>query len=1104
MILETILLAGLLYGGAKYWTRKEAQKKVSDRKPSQNKISPGKHSPQKLRKDKKELVVAYAELAEKQVEKYVKLCGLSTVLVGTGVLVNPFFTAVGLLFFLPPALFVLKRAYENFIRRRKLTLDLYETVFLPGLFVTGYFFTATFSYFLYLLSLKLLLKIKDNSCKNITDFLTGFSDKVWIVKENMEMEVPFSSIQQGDIISVKGGQIIPADGVVTFGFAAVDQHQLTGDALPMEKKVGDPVFSSTLVVNGTIHFRVERFGRETVVANIASILNQTIEYKTNKETVGDKVAGESILPTFALAIIAYPFTGGIGSLAVLASYIGADAQIFVPLSALNFMKASSLNGILIKDGRSLEYLSKVDTVIFDKTGTLTTEDLMVAEIYWSAPYKKKDILELAALAEKRQTHPIAKAILKEAEEWGIDVGNVDDISYEAGFGIKVQMPDYTIYAGSQRFMEMEHIDIPLEMQLRLRDCLNKGNSFILIAKDRKVAGGIEMKITIRPEVKKIMHYLKRKKKTIYMITGDTQHSAKAMAEELGIRHYFFETFPEQKAEIVDQLLDEGRTLCYIGDGINDSIAMKKAQVSISLSGASSIARDTAGIILLDGTLRNINKLFEIGTSFGTNINNSLALAIIPGLVNIGSVFFFHSGIYLALFLYYVSLPLNLANSFYPLAKFREKKFGLPLLTPPDQEEQFYTVPKFTLDKNNMKEFHKELKRFQENFQDCFSNREFRRHFNKYMNYQFSDLEYETNKSLALIVKNDQKQARPDLISDIQWDNEKLLSKYRDMVAGELGEPNGVVIFEEGGFAKEDSDFVGIGRQYSRSLAKVENCQVCVFTAYASSKGYAFLDSRLFLPENWFSDDYQKQREKCQVPDSLVFKTKPQLAAEMLTTLRDQIPFSWVLADSSYGKSPDFLRAVEACKGVIYFVSTTPDTLCWLNAPITRKKQYTYRGQLRGKTVLASPAEKPMTVAELAQSIHGFFWFRRMVSAGTKGPIEYEFTKRRIILAKNGLPDRAVWLIMQRTLDSKPICRYFISNAPLSTPLPSFIWLSGLPWAMEQCLEEGKGELRMDQYEDRTYSGWHHHMRITMLAHFFLWRLKSKAGKRSTEYEAYAA
>ena len=327
-----------------------------------------------------------------------------------------------------------------------------------------------------------------------------------------------------------------------------------------------------------------------------------------------------------------------------------------------------------------------------------------------------------------------------------------------------------------------------------------------------------------------------------------------------------------------------------------------------------------------------------------------------------------------------------------------------------------------------------------------------------------------------------------------------------MVAEDLGEPSGALLFDESGFVKKGDESIGVAKQYCGSLGKVENCQVGVFAAYVSSQGYAFLDTRLFIPEKWFSADYQDRREKCEMPEEVSFKTKPQLAAEMLKDLYDSqsVPFKWVLADSVYGDNPDFIQAVEACAGVSYFVAVSSNTHCWFTAPMTRKRQYRYGGQLLEKTVLEATEKKPITVEDLAKNIHDTFWYRRRVSEGTKGPIEYEFTRRRVILSHQGLPTEEVTLVIRRTLGEKPIYRYFLSNASLSTRLPTFVWLSGLRWAIEQCLEEGKTELGLDHYEVRKYRGWYHHMLTTMLAHFFLWHLKIRLGKKSTVYYAFAA
>jgi SRSO17 transposase len=204
-----------------------------------------------------------------------------------------------------------------------------------------------------------------------------------------------------------------------------------------------------------------------------------------------------------------------------------------------------------------------------------------------------------------------------------------------------------------------------------------------------------------------------------------------------------------------------------------------------------------------------------------------------------------------------------------------------------------------------------------------------------------------------------------------------------------------------------------------------------------------------------------------------------------------------VADCLYGQSPTFLDAVDACVGRTALVAIPSETRCWLQRPQTEAKSYRYKGEARAKRVVGAPNSVPSTVAAVATSLPPSSWYRRQVSEGTKGPIVYAFARQRVTLCQDGLPDRTVWLLIKRTLGAEPSYAYAISNAPASTPLSTLVWLSGLRWAVEQCFEEGKTELGMAHYEVRKYTGWHHHMLTTMLAHFFLWHLKIHLGKKSS-------
>ena len=410
----------------------------------------------------------------------------------------------------------------------------------------------------------------------------------------------------------------------------------------------------------------------------------------------------------------------------------------------------------------------------------------------------------------------------------------------------------------------------------------------------------------------------------------------------------------------------------------------------------------------------------------------------------------------------------------------------------------FAIPTFDLVPSDVEGFMEELWEFQSAFHDCFARSEPRAHFFDYMVGQFSTLERKSIEPMALQVEGGTIRGLQRFISDVVWDEEQMRWNYHQLVAEEMGDPDGVLMFDETGFVKKGKDSVGVARQYCGTLGKVENCQVGVFAGYASRQGYALVDKRLFLPEVWWTDAYTARRAKCNVPEALTFQSKPQLAAAMVQAMVQEglLPFKYVVADCLYGNSPDFLAAVDACVGVTALVAISSETRCWLQRPQTADRCYMYKGEAHSKRVVVGPEHTPRTVAAVAADLPASCWYPRKVSEGTKGPIVYAFARQRVTLCKEGLPERTVWLVIKRTLGADPVYSYAISNAPASTPLRTFVWLSGVRWAIEQCFAEGKTELGMAHYEVRKYPGWHHHMLTTMLAHFFLWHLKLHLGKKS--------
>jgi SRSO17 transposase len=254
--------------------------------------------------------------------------------------------------------------------------------------------------------------------------------------------------------------------------------------------------------------------------------------------------------------------------------------------------------------------------------------------------------------------------------------------------------------------------------------------------------------------------------------------------------------------------------------------------------------------------------------------------------------------------------------------------------------------------------------------------------------QFSKLERKSIEPMALKVEGGTIRGLQRFISDVVWDEAQMRWNYHQLVAEEMGDPDGVLMFDETGFVKKGKDSVGVARQYCGPLGKVENGQVGVFAGYASRHGYALVDKQLCLPEVWWTDAYAARRTRCNVPPALTFQSKPQLAAAMLQAIAHEglLPFKYVVADCLYGNSPDFLDAVDTCVGITTFVAMPADTRCWLQRPKTAEQPYRYKGEERAKRVVVTPAYDACTVATLATQLPASRWYQRTVSEGTKGPM----------------------------------------------------------------------------------------------------------------------
>ena len=536
-------------------------------------------------------------------------------------------------------------AYQDTKQKHKITLNVITVLYLGGMWFAGYFVFGSAVLILFSLTTKLRFVMEHDS-RDRLHAIFGQQPRVALrVIDGVELEVSTDELQVGDRVVVNAGEALPVDGLITEGLASIDQQTLTGEAQPVEKQPGDPVFAGTLVLSGRVFVEVEKAGYETTANRIGEILIETAEHRTAIESKGTVLADKGALPTLMVGLVAWPVVGITGAIAALGAGFGYNLRTVSILSTFNYLQIAAQHAILIKDARALEQLCDVDTFVFDKTGTLTQEIPSVGQFHLSHPdHDENTLLTYAAAAEYRQTHPIAKAILAAAEARELILPTIDEARYEVGYGIKVTVNDQLIRVGSQRFMQMEGIEIPETIQQQQTVCQQKGHSLVMVAVNEQLMGAIELHTTLRPEIETVLSELRQRGNKLVIISGDQTEPTRMLAEQLGIDDYFANTLPENKATLIEQLQQAGRTVCFIGDGMNDAIALQQADVGISLSGATTIATDAAQIVLMEQGLARLPELLALSRQFDRTMHQGFWSTMIPGMVCVGGVFFLHFGI----------------------------------------------------------------------------------------------------------------------------------------------------------------------------------------------------------------------------------------------------------------------------------------------------------------------------------------------------------------------------------------------------------------------------------------------------------------------------
>lgn len=524
-------------------------------------------------------------------------------------------------------------ALRALLVRRKLKVDVLDSIVIGILMATNSFFAAAIMSWLLYLADTILESTSRSSRELIGELFGEPSRTCWqMLPDGREVQRPVHELAIGDWVVVREGERIPVDGVVLAGQASVDQHMLNGEHAPVDRGTGETVFGMTTVLAGRLTIEVRETAETSNAARIQQIVARGLEHRVQLQSVSERFADDMVVPTFALGGVGYLLTGPQAMVAILNADYGTGIRVACPLALVTSLSVAARHGIVIKRGKVLETIRDVDVVVFDKTGTLTREIPEVGEIYaYDEEMSPGRILAYAACAEKRFTHPIARAILSRAEELGLELPPLVESTHHVGFGISATVDGQLLQVGSRRFLDQEGVATDGPAEADLAAVAETGASVVLVALDGRLVGIIEIRSTAREEAQRVVDGLKNRPgiRDVVLLSGDHETATAALARRLGIDTHHAEMLPDEKARYIQDLQARGLRVAMIGDGINDTPALTAADCSISISGASDIALDVADVVFVSGGLDRFDHLIELSEQLNTNVHRSFALVIVP-------------------------------------------------------------------------------------------------------------------------------------------------------------------------------------------------------------------------------------------------------------------------------------------------------------------------------------------------------------------------------------------------------------------------------------------------------------------------------------------
>ncbi|MEM3072698.1 MAG: heavy metal translocating P-type ATPase, partial [Candidatus Bathyarchaeia archaeon] len=477
--------------------------------------------------------------------------------------------------------------------------------------------------------------IKKRSSAAVQKLLDLRPNMATVIKDGVEVQVPAQHVQVGDIVVVKPGDKIPVDGVVIEGFSSVDESMITGESIPVDKKPGDEVVGATINRAGMLKFKATKVGAETTLEQIVRMVEEAQASTAPIQRIVDKVASyfvPAVLATAVVAAVSWITLGNytlalLSFIAVLIIACPCAMGIATPAALTVGVGKGAEMGILIRGAEYLERAQKLTTVVFDKTGTLTRGEPSVTDVIPTDERKAEEVILLAAAAEKGSEHPIGKAIVKEAEARRMPIPKVNSFEATSGKGVKASLQGNKIILGNRLFMEEEGVEHGF-MEDWMKSLEKQGKTVIMVALNRRLIGVIGVADTLKQYSVEAVRKLRDMGVELVMLSGDNETTAKAIAKQVGIDKVIASVPPQEKADIIRRLREEGKVVAMVGDGVNDAPALASADIGVAIGSGSDIAKETGGIVLVKDDLRDVVAGIKLSKATMRKIKQNLFWALI--------------------------------------------------------------------------------------------------------------------------------------------------------------------------------------------------------------------------------------------------------------------------------------------------------------------------------------------------------------------------------------------------------------------------------------------------------------------------------------------